>query len=143
MIRILFYFFASGIAALTNFLSRIFYDIFLSFWISVIAAYFTGMLVNYLLSKKYVFPSYSGATTTKTLSKFSIVAFFGLVVTTAVSIISLDFLQVYFAITEPMAKAMAHCLGIGTAFVVSFLGHNFLTFRATGVSRLLKERFKS
>lgn len=142
MIRIFLYFLASGVAALVNFSSRFFYDLFLNFWLSVIAAYFTGMLVNYLLSKKYVFSSYAGATIPKTLSKFSIIALLGLAVTTVVSILALDFFQARFAIGEPVAKAMAHCLGIGTAFVASFLGHNFLTFRATGVSRLLRERFR-
>lgn len=138
MLKIFLYFLASGAAALVNFGSRFLYDLFMDFWVSVIAAYFTGMLVNYVLSRKYVFSSYAGATTTKTLSKFAIIAFLGLGVTTAVSLLALDLLQERFALGEPLAKPLAHCLGIGTAFVASFLGHNFLTFRATGFSRLLK-----
>lgn len=138
MLRLFLYFLASGAAALVNFASRFFYDLFLEFWVSVIVAYFTGMLVNYLLSKKYVFSSYAGATTAKTLSKFAIIAFLGLAVTTVVTIIALDLLQQWSPLGEPMARALAHCLGIGTAFVASFLGHNFLTFRATGFSRFFK-----
>lgn len=138
MLRIFLYFLASGVAALVNFGSRFFYDLFCDFWVSVVAAYFTGMLVNYALSRKYVFSSYTGATTTKTLSKFTLVALLGLGVTTVVSVVALDVLQGRLALAEPVAKALAHCLGIGTAFVASFLGHNFLTFRATGISRFFK-----
>lgn len=138
MFKIFLYFLASGAAALVNFGSRFLYDFFMDFWVSVIAAYFTGMLVNYVLSRKYVFSSYAGATTTKTLTKFALVAFLGLAVTTGVSILALDLLQERFAVGEALAKPVAHCLGIGIAFVASFLGHNFLTFRATGFSRLLK-----
>lgn len=138
MLRIFLYFVASGVAALVNFGSRFFYDLFCDFWVSVVAAYFTGMLVNYALSRKYVFSSYTGATTTKTLSKFTLVALLGLGVTTVVSIVALDVLHGRLALAEPVAKALAHCLGIGTAFAASFLGHNFLTFRATGISRFFK-----
>lgn len=139
MLRIFLYFLVSGLAALVNFGSRFFYDLFCDFWISVIAAYFTGMLVNYALSRKYVFASYVAATTTKTLSKFTIIAFLGLGVTTAVSVVALDLLQRHFVLADQLARALAHCLGIGTAFVASFLGHNFLTFRATGISRFFKK----
>lgn len=138
MFKIFLYFLASGAAALVNFGSRFFYDLFCDFWVSVIAAYFTGMVVNYVISRKYVFSSYTGATTAKTLSKFACIAFLGLGITTAVSVTALDLLQHHLALAEPLARALAHCLGIGTAFVASFLGHNFLTFRATGFSRLLK-----
>lgn len=138
MLRIFLYFLVSGVAALVNFASRFFYDLFLDFWVSVVAAYFTGMLVNYALSRKYVFSSYAGATTTKTLSKFAVIAFLGLGITTVVSVIALDLLQQRFTLAEPLARGLAHCLGIGTAFAASFLGHNFLTFRATGISRFFK-----
>lgn len=138
MLKLFLYFIVSGTAALVNFGSRFFYDLFCDFWVSVIAAYFTGMLVNYALSRKYVFATYAGATTTKTLSKFTIIAGLGLCVTTVVSVMALDLLQRHFLLAEQLARALAHCLGIGTAFVVSFLGHNFLTFRATGLSRFFK-----
>lgn len=140
MLKIFLYFLTSGVAALVNFLSRFFYNFFLNFGTSVITAYFTGMLVNYILSKKYVFSSYTGATTVKMLSKFSLIAFLGLAITTLVSIFAVNLLQDRFAIEESKAEALAHCLGIATAFAVSFLGHNFLTFRAVSISRLLKRR---
>lgn len=138
MLKMFLYFLASGAAAIVNFGSRFLYDVFLDFWASVIAAYFTGMLVNYVLSRKYVFASYSGATTAKTLTKFAIIAFLGLAVTTAVSVAALELLQGRFGMGQSLAKPLAHCLGIGTAFVASFLGHNFLTFRATGISRFFR-----
>lgn len=138
MVKLVLYLLASGAAALVNFASRFFYDLFLDFWVSVVAAYFTGMAVNYVLSRKFVFSSYAGATTSRTLPKFALVALAGLGVTTAASILALDFLQGRLALAEPLAKALAHCVGIGMAFIASFLGHNFLTFRATGVSRFLK-----
>lgn len=138
MLKVLLYFMVSGVAALVNFGSRFFYDLFFDFWVSVVFAYFSGMLVNYALSRKYVFSSYTGATTAKTLSKFALVAFLGLGITTIVSLLALELFQQRIALGENLAKALAHCFGIGTAFVASFLGHNFLTFRATGFSRLLR-----
>lgn len=140
MLKLLFYLLASGAAALVNFCSRFLYDLFMEFWVSVIAAYFTGMLVNYSISKKYVFASYDGASTIKTLTKFSLVALLGLGVTTVASILILEFVSAKFPISESLAKTLAHCLGIGLAFVASFLGHNFFTFSATGFSRFLRRK---
>lgn len=123
---------------MANFGSRFLYNLVADFWISVIAAYLTGMLVNYAISKKYVFATYEGATTLKTLTKFTLMALVGLGVTTLVSIFILDFLTARSTFAEPLAKALAHCAGMGISFIVSFLGHNFLTFKSTGISHFIK-----
>lgn len=100
-------------------------------------AYFTGMICNYLLSRKYVFSSYNGATMGRTFTKFAFVALLGLVITTLVSMLALEIFLANSWGKEQWAKAAAHCLGIGAAFFVSFLGHNFLTFRETGVAKFM------
>lgn len=140
MLKLFLYLVVSGFAALVNFASRFLYDIFFDFWLSVVFAYFTGMFVNYALSKKYVFQSYDGAQTRKTISKFAFVAFMGLVVTTASSVIALELLGDIFE--ARYAEPLAHCLGIGAAFFASFLGHNFFTFRETGISRFWRRHKK-
>lgn len=142
MPRLILYLFASGSAALVNFTSRFLYDIFFSFWLSVIFAYFTGMLVNYVFSRKYVFGSYDGENMGRTFAKFMLVALLGLFATTIAAIFILRFLCEYTNLNEDMAKALAHTLAIGIAFFASFLGHNFITFRSTGLAKLVKEKIK-
>lgn len=138
MLKLILYFLASGIAAAVNFGSRFIYDIYMDFWLSVVLAYFTGMIVNYAISRKYVFDSYSGATFKNTLLKFAFVAFIGFGITTIVSVGALELIHSSIKIHDDLAKAIAHCLGIGTAFFASFFGHKFLTFRSTGVSKILR-----
>lgn len=142
MLRLFLYFLASGLAAAVNFASRFVYDIFTSFWLSVILAYFTGMVVNYLLSRKYVFDSYAGATIKKTSLKFVCIALLGLGITLLVSLGVRMCIETYLDLPEHFAKALAHMIGIGIAFFASFFGHKLITFRSTGFSRLLG-RFKA
>lgn len=125
-----------------NFGSRFLYDVFFNFWVSVIFAYFTGMAVNFALSRKYVFQNYAGASIHKTFIKFSIVALFGLAVTACVSIFAVEFLFVHTELDEELSKALAHTLGIGAAFFASFFGHKFITFNRTGIASLIKGKLK-
>lgn len=125
-----------------NFGSRFVYNIFISFWLSVVLAYFTGMLVNFALSRKYVFDSYAGATFRNTLLKFAFITLIGLGVTTIISVVALELIRANTGIQEDSAKAAAHILGIGAAFFASFFGHKFITFRSTGFSGLLKRNKK-
>lgn len=142
VLKLIMYSFASGAAALVNFSSRFLYDIFFSFWLSVIFAYFTGMLVNYLLSRKYVFSSYTGARIGNTFIKFAFIALIGLFVTSVTAIFILGLLSEHTNMSEDMAKTIAHTLAIGAAFFASFFGHNFITFRSTGLSRIIRRKIK-
>ncbi len=48
---------AGGLAALVNFGSRFFYNLFVDFSTAVVLAFFTGLITGYILNKRYVFTS--------------------------------------------------------------------------------------
>ena len=132
--RLVLYFGVSGIAALVNLGSRVAYNKWVNFGWAVVCAYFTGMLVNFVLSSKFVFRSYAGGTASKVLPKFTIVATLGLAVIWAVSESSLHFFNQFVWLNPSESELFAHMMGIGTAFFASFFGHQFFTYRHTGMT---------
>ena len=142
--KLLLYFLASGLAALVNFVSRFGYDLYFSFGVSVVFAYCTGMVVNFSLSKLFVFGARKSGNSVREGVKFIVVAGGGLLVTTAVSLGAAWALGFSPFVSEEVHLMLAHACGMGAGFIANFAGHRFVSFRETGLwSRFIVPRSKA
>lgn len=124
------YFGAAFVALCVNLLSRLFYELFFSFGVSVALGYISGHFVNFAISQKYIFPKDKYKSTKIAFVKFSLVACVGLLVQTFIAIVALNALQgANVGISLELQKLMAHICGIGASFICNFLGHKFFSFR--------------
>lgn len=136
------YFGSAFVALMVNLLSRIFYELFFGFGVSVALGYVSGHFVNFVISAKYIFPKDKYKSTKIAFMKFSLVAFVGLVVQTFVAVFALQVLQdanLWFGIE--LQKLLAHICGIGFSFICNFLGHKFFSFKDTALEQSLQNKF--
>ena len=118
---------AGGLAAGANFGSRFIFSFFFSYSLAICFAYFTGMLVAFLLMRKHVFDAKEG-NLAKQISMFIGVNVLALLQTVAISLILARSLLPKLGNFE-YAEALAHFLGVLAPAVTSYFGHKFLTFR--------------
>ena len=124
----------SGIAALVNFLSRFGFSGFFDFGTSVVLAYCTGMVVNFVLSKYFAFDSGQSGRLPRELLKFFLVALVGLFVTYIISMLALRFGGPVLGDMGPETRqAAAHLAGMAAGFAANFVGHKLFSFRVTGL----------
>lgn len=116
-----------GTAALINFLSRIFYSRFVSFRIAVLIAYITGMIVAFLLSKKYVFDQ-SSQPLIKQVYYFSLVNLFAVGQVWLISVGLAEYVLPAMHI-ELFREEVAHLVGISVPVFTSFIGHKKFSFK--------------
>lgn len=134
------YFGAAFVALIANLISRIFYELFFGFGVSVALGYVSGHFVNFAISQKYIFPKESYKSTKIAFVRFSLVACVGLFVQTFIAIVALNAMQsANMGFEMQWQKLIAHICGIGASFICNFLGHKFFSFRDTN---LLKRRSK-
>ena len=123
---------AGGLAALLNFGSRFFFNIFVDFSTAVVLAFFTGLTTGFVLNKLYVFTS-SGNSVVQEIGWFVMVNLFALVQTWALSVYLAQLLPDYLPIEGPkgqeLAEAIAHGAGVLLPVFTSYIGHKYLTFR--------------
>lgn len=122
------YFGSAFVALVVNLISRIFYELFFSFGVSVALGYVSGHFVNFAISAKYIFPKDNYKSTKIAFVKFSLVAVVGLVVQTFVAVFALEMLRGANLSIE-WQKLLAHFCGIGCSFICNFFGHKFFSFR--------------
>ena len=117
---------AGGIAALVNFLSRIFCNQFVSFSVAIIIANLTGMITAHVLNRSFVFEE-GKHPKGKEIAYFSLVNLLAVLQTWVVSVV----LYRYYAAgsLELYAKEVAHLVGVVVPVFASFIGHKYLTFR--------------
>ena len=131
------YFFFAGLAAFVNFASRFLFNLAFDFRLSVVLAYFTGMFINFTLSKRYLFSARHSGSTRSEFAKFFLVALGGLAVTFGVSITMLKLLEAQ-SLGIEVSRAAAHLCGMAAGFMANYFGHKFFSFRKTGLYKLLK-----
>jgi putative flippase GtrA len=123
---------AGGLAALLNFGSRFFYNLFVNFSTAVVLAFFTGLTAGYLLNKRYVFTT-SGNSVTQEITWFVLVNLFALAQTWGLSVYLAHVLPGYLefagARSNELAEAIAHGAGVLLPVFTSYIGHKYLTFR--------------
>jgi len=116
-----------GLAATVNFGSRIFLDIFLSFSLSVVLAYFIGMCTAFILNKLFVFEEADDRTGRQVLM-FVIVNLLAVLQTYVISVGLAEWLFPYLKFIWH-SDEVAHFIGISVPTVTSYIGHKYLTFR--------------
>ena len=117
---------AGGTAALINFGSRIIYNTWFGYSTAIIAAYLTGMIVAFVLSKIFVFKN-----TTRTLHVSGLIFIFvnlmAAAQTWAISIGLAYYLLPYLGITK-FSHEIAHAAGIAFPVISSYWGHKHFSF---------------
>ena len=123
---------AGGFAALINFGSRFFYNMFVDFSMAVILAFMTGLTTGYLLNKIYVFTS-SGNTVVQEMSWFVFINMLALLQTWGLSVYLAHLLPEYIPVSgsrgHQLSDALAHGAGVLLPVFTSYIGHKYLTFR--------------
>lgn len=115
-----------GTAAAINFASRIVYSQWLSFSVAVIVAYFTGMVVAFILAKLFVFKG-SRHSTLKSALLFLMVNVVGAAQTWLVSIGLADYALPQLGLRQHVHE-LAHFIGIMVPAFTSYLGHKYWSF---------------
>ena len=118
--------FAGGFAALVNIITRALLTLFINFSASVLIAYFIGMIVAFLLTKKFVFLS-NNLDTKKSFLSFSLVNFIAVIQTYFISIYLRDLLiNNFFEAT--LSDLISHSIGVFFPVLTSFFGHKYISF---------------
>lgn len=124
---------AGGLAALVNFGSRFFYNLFVDFSTAVVLAFCTGLITGYILNKRYVFTS-SGNSMVQEIGWFVFVNLIALAQTWGLSVYLARVLPAYMPVvggagSTELAEAVAHGAGVLLPVFTSYIGHKYLTFR--------------
>lgn len=117
----------NGIAALLNFLSRIFFSQFVSFRIAVLLAFVVGITTAFILSRNFVFDK-SSQSTTKQFSYFFIINGLALI---QVWVVSVGLAEYLFPILQFdfYREEVAHLIGITLPVFTSYIGHKKFSFK--------------
>jgi putative flippase GtrA len=123
----IFFIFSGGAAALANLISRFFLNIYISFELAVLFAYFVGMLVAYFLTRYYVF-SPSNSISTPEFIRFIQVNILSALIVWCVSVYleNIFFPHINFIF---YSKEISHLIGVLSPLFFSFFAHKFYTFR--------------
>ena len=116
-----------GIAALINFGSRVFFNLFVDFSLAIILAYLTGMVAAFILAKKFVFTQ-SHQELWRSIIFFSLVNSVALVQTWLISMGLAYYFLPYINVTSYVPE-ISHAIGIMVPVFTSYIGHKFLSFR--------------
>jgi len=116
---------AGGIAALVNILSRIAFDLVMSYEMAIVVAYLCGMTTAYLLNRKYVFAASGRVTTEYTRFALVNVAALAQVWGVSVGLARLVFPAIGFGWHS---ETTAHVIGVLVPVFTSYLGHKHFSF---------------
>ena len=117
---------AGGFAALVNFVSRIIFNFWLSFEVSVVLAYLIGMITAYILTKIFVFKAKSVGLVSSSI-KFTIVNILAVLQTYFISVYLYYWLNNN--INFDYNKEIAHFVGIAFPVITSYIGHKYYSFK--------------
>jgi putative flippase GtrA len=117
---------AGGFAALVNFVSRIIFNFWFSFEVSVVLAYLIGMITAYILTKIFVFKAKSVGLVSSSI-KFTIVNILAVLQTYFISVYLYYWLNNN--INFDYNKEIAHFVGIAFPIITSYIGHKYYSFK--------------
>ena len=117
---------AGGIAAVVNFLSRIAFNVFFGYAISIVLAYLVGMVTAFLLNRHGVFAS-SGKSVHVEVAWFTLVNFLAVLQTLGISLLLANVIFPKLGLVA-FRKEVAHAIGIVVPVVTSYFGHRHWTF---------------
>lgn len=125
--QFLLFLFAGSIAALGNFLSRIYFNNFFTYSISIFLAYCVGMLIAFILMKIFVFKP-SNNSNFKSSLYFIFINLLAVLQTWAVSLFFANSLLPSLNLQQHIEE-IAHAVGITIPLLTSYYGHKLLTFK--------------
>lgn len=116
-----------GGAAVVNVLSRVVYNQWAGYSLSVVLAYGTGMVVAFLLAKAYVFPG-GRQSTSKSVVYFTLVNVVALMQTWGISLVLADYVLPRLGVQQ-FVHGIAHVVGVAAPVFTSYVGHREWSFR--------------
>ena len=116
-----------GIAALVNILSRMLYSQWMSFTPAIIAAYISGMITAFVLTRWLVFSS-STRPLHHSAFYFVLVNLLAVAQTWLVSTLLAYHLLPWLGV-DVLQLEIAHVVGVAVPVVSSYFGHKYLSFR--------------
>ena len=116
-----------GTAAAVNFCSRIIYNLWLSFSLSVIVAYITGMITAFVLAKLFVFKE-SQQSVHRSILFFTLVNLVAVLQTWLISMGLAYYLLPSLGVTS-FVKEISHATGVIVPVFTSYLGHKRWSFK--------------
>ena len=119
--------FAGGIAAIVNFLSRIIFNLWFNFSVSVYLAYIIGMITAFFLKKQFVFAK-GRQPIFHSIGFFIFVNVIAFLQTFGVTMAFLHYVLPYYGIVK-MTHEISHAVGILAPVITSYIGHKKLSFR--------------
>lgn len=125
--RLVLFLAAGGVAAAANYLSRFAFSLWFSFPAAIVLAYLVGMLVAFILMRKFVFAGHGKAIVPQ-VWKFVLVNLLAVAQTLVVSLALAQWLLPAMGVTQHM-DAIAHAAGVAVPLVSSYFGHKLATFR--------------
>lgn len=118
---------SGGLAAGLNWGSRFLFSQIVSFEISIILAYFVGLLSGFVMMRFFVFDG-RGKPIGPQVGKYIAVNFFALFQTLLISILLARWALPSVGVVD-YAEALGHLVGVLMPVITSYFGHKFLTFR--------------
>ena len=125
--EVVLFLFLGGIAAATNFTSRILLNHYMSFRLAVIIAYIIGMVVAFILFRKYVFGA-GGRHSAHEFRDFTLVNLVGIILVWLISVGLAEYLFPTVGFTF-FAHEIAHGFAICVPAFTSYFGHKYFSFR--------------
>jgi len=119
--------FVGAIAAGINFISRIGFNEFFSYRISIVLAYIVGMVIAFTLFKYFVFAK-SGQHYIDEVKGFVIVNIFGIAQVWLISVGLAEYLFPYLKL-EFYPNEIAHFIALGIPAISSYFGHKYFSFK--------------
>ena len=116
-----------GTAAAVNFVSRIFFNLFVNFSTAIILAYLTGMLTAFILAKLFVFKQ-SQQKLHHSALLFSLVNLVAIAQTWLISMGLAFYFLPYIGISSYVPE-ISHAIGIVVPVFTSYIGHKRWSFR--------------
>jgi len=119
--------FAGGFAALVNISSRIIFSNFFSYKISIIIAFFFGLITAYLLMRNFVFDLKNNLIFNQMI-RFILINLLTLIQTLIITI-SFKYLLNIFFWNLGLIEFFAHLIGVSFPFLTSYFAHKYYTFK--------------
>jgi putative flippase GtrA len=118
---------AGGMAAAANFGSRFVFSLWCPYELAIVLAYLVGMVVAFLLMRRYVFDAH-GKSLAPQILKFVAVNLLAVLQTLVISVALARWVLPALGVHQQV-EALAHLVGVLVPVVTSYLGHRFATFR--------------
>lgn len=119
---------AGGIAAVTNFGSRIALSQWMHYVPAIIVAYLIGMVTAFMLNRVFVFEGHTNSLRNQA-GWFTLVNLAAVLQTLVISVALARYVFPALGLLEH-TETIAHAIGVMVPVMTSYIGHKYLSFRA-------------